>query len=281
MFHFGPGISRRLWTIWHHQVQNYRGQPSRRVAWRVEEKVTSWLVTSTVLAPAMSKGTSTDRLQADDLAVVEIPAFKALGFASTKHTSNYQVSLKYLHLFGSPASPKEVCLPSSLKADELVKYNTSYYSNVNWSHLLKRNKFDSWWQVIPSSPSASYAWSWAPKLGPATFDFDTFGVLVRLSRKKEKLSVSIHLPCPHLLSQTAHSNLPEFQMPKSRKGCSALNGTESCKLTFEPKKTGNFSSLHLLAFKFLAFQLKALQLVSSKAPVLPARKRWNSGVVIF
>ena len=34
-----------------------------------------------MLAPAMlSKGTSTDRLQADDLAVVEIPAFKALRF---------------------------------------------------------------------------------------------------------------------------------------------------------------------------------------------------------
>lgn len=40
----------------------------------------SHLVTS-MLAPAMlSKGTSTDRLQADDLAVVEIPAFKALRF---------------------------------------------------------------------------------------------------------------------------------------------------------------------------------------------------------
>ena len=49
---------------------------------------------------------------------------------------------------------------------------------------------------------------------------------------------SIHLPCPHLLSQTAHSNLPEFQMPKSRKGCSASNGTRSCKLTFELKKIG-------------------------------------------
>lgn len=79
MPHFGPGISRRLWTIWHHQVQNYQGQPSHREAWsKVEEK--SHLVTS-ALAPAMlSKGTSTDRLQADDLAVVEIPAFKALRF---------------------------------------------------------------------------------------------------------------------------------------------------------------------------------------------------------
>ena len=179
MPHFGPGISRRLWTIWHHQVQNYQGQPSHREAWsKVEEKksprninVGSSHVVQRHLDRSIASWWSCG---------CRDTCFQSIALCIDKSTDR---------IMKCPASPKEVCLPSSLKADKLVKYNTWYYSTVNWQatgHIFWREtnlSATSEKQLVTGNHKLSFS-KLCLKLSSKTWpcNFRLRGVLARLSR---------------------------------------------------------------------------------------------------
>lgn len=96
--------------------------------------------------------------------------------------------------------------------------------------LLLRN---SWWQVITSSPSASYAWSWAPKLGPATFDCEVFWPGCHGLNEFSALS-----SVPNRAQQSA--GIPDAKITERLLCLKRHRVLQVDVLTFEQKTTGNF-----------------------------------------